>query len=119
MNAADRDLVDRYFEAMREGASAEQQLLGLFTDDAVYVEPFAGEPRTHRGRAAIRIAFRAGWESPPPDLKLHVDRIDVDEDRVFSEWTCTSPAFPHPIRGRDEYTMRDGKIARLEVTLAP
>ena len=112
-----REIVERYFAAMRRGAEAEDDLMALFADDAVYVQPFAGTPQTARGRQAIRASLRAGWEQPLPDLKLIVNRIDVAGDQARSSWTCESPALPGPIHGTDTYTIRDGRITRLEVQL--
>lgn len=91
--------------------------MALFADDAVYTEPFTGRSRTHHGLAAIRQCFLESWRSPPPDLKLRVDRVDLDGERVQALWTCTSPAFDGPVQGRDAYVVRDGKIAQLTVTL--
>ena len=116
LRAEDRHLIDRYFDAMRAGRDGEEALLALFADDAVYTEPFTGVARTHTGKAAIRACFQASWESAPPDMGLTVDRVDLDGDTVRSEWTCTSPAFPGPMKGVDRYTLRDGRIARLEVS---
>ena len=36
---------------------------------------------------------------------------------ITTEWTCESSAFATPSRGRDEFTVRDGKIVRLETTI--
>lgn len=112
-----RIVVDRYFQAMRAGSAAEEDLMALFRDDAVYTEPFTGRSRTHQGLDAIRRCFREAWLSPPEDLELRVDRVDLDGERVEARWTCTSPVFPAPVKGRDAYLIQDGKIARLEVTL--
>lgn len=119
MVAAPRAVVEDYFRCMQAGATAADELLGLFAEDAVYVEPFQGAPRAHAGRAAIEAALRGGWETAPPQLVLTVDRIDVDGAVVVTDWTCTSPAFPGPMRGRDRCTVADGRIVRLEVTLLP
>ena len=113
----EREVIDRYFAAMRRGAEAEEDMMALFADDAVYVEPFAGELRISTGREAIRATLRSGWEFPLPDLKLTVDQVTIEPGAASSEWTCESPALPGPIRGRDRYVIRNGKIARLEVEL--
>lgn len=113
-----REVVERYFEAMKAGAAGVDELIGLFADDAVYVEPFRGAPQTHEGRAAIAACLRAGVERAPADLTLDVNRVDVDGERVRSEWTCTAPAFPAPVKGVDVCTVRGGLIRRLEVRFA-
>jgi ketosteroid isomerase-like protein len=112
------EVVQSYFDAMKAGAAEVETLVALFADDAVYIEPFGGEPRTHSGRAAIEATLRAGMASPPPNMTLEVDRIDVDGDTVTSAWTCMSPAFPQPMRGVDVCTVHEGRIRRLEVRMA-
>lgn len=91
--------------------------MSLFSEDAVYTTPFEGTPRTVRGLTDIRATFRRSWVDPPPDLEVIVDRIEVDGERVTSHWTCVSPAFSGPVRGRDRYVVRGGLIAELHVTL--
>ncbi len=110
------DTVDRYFEAMQRGPEAAEELFALFADDAVYVEPFTGETRTHEGRAAIEHCFRESWKNAPPDMTLEVNRVDVDGDTVHSRWTCSSPAFDAPVKGHDRCVVDGGRIRRLEVT---
>lgn len=111
------EVVNAYFAAMRGGRAHAAALFALFDEDAVYDEPFGGERRVHRGRSAIEAAIAASWEQAPQDLTLDVDRADVDGPVVVSEWTCRSPSFPAPIRGRDRCEVRDGRIVALEVTL--
>ncbi len=112
-----RKVVEILFKAMQAGPSGEEEMMALFAEDAVFIEPFSGEPKTHSGKAAIRASFQEMWREPPPDLKLTLDRLDLDGDRVRAEWTCTSPVFPEPMRGRDLFTISSGKIARLEITV--
>lgn len=110
--------VEELFRAMQAGPEGEEAMMALFTEDAVFVEPFSGEPRTHSGKSAIRQSFRAQWQNPAPDLALVLDRVDIDATLVRAEWTCTSPVFPLPMRGYDLFTLDDaGKIARLEIVL--
>lgn len=112
-----RDVVDRFFKAMQAGKEAEERLMALFATDAILTEPFSGEPQTHKGLEAVRNSFRCTWEHPVPDVKLEVNRVDLDGARVRAEWTCTAPAFPSPIRGHDLFDIRDGKIAKLEIVV--
>jgi ketosteroid isomerase-like protein len=115
---SDAKLVQAVCEAMQAGRDGEEALMALFQPDGVLVEPFSGQPRTHTGHAAIRAAFIEMANQPrPPDFRLHVDRVDRDGDRVRAEWRCTSAVLPAPMCGCDFYTIRDGKIARLEVTI--
>ena len=112
-----RAVVDAYFRAMQQGQHGQEDLLALFTEDAVYIEPFSGPTRTHTGLPAIRACVEASWAYSPPDLRLTVDRVDVDGAQVRARWTCTSPVFPAPVHGEDRYVVREGRIARLEVQI--
>jgi len=119
LEGTERQVVDNLFKAMQMGPDGEELMMSLFADDAVLIEPFSGEPRTHEGIDAVREAFRDSWkEPPPPDMKLVLDRADRDGERVRAEWTCTSPVFPAPMKGYDLFTMRDGKITRLEIVMS-
>jgi hypothetical protein len=118
VNARQRKAVEEVFKAMQAGPAGESAMMDLFVDDAVLVEPFAGAPQTHTGKAAIRQSFRDQWKNPVPDLTLTLDRVDLEGSQVRAEWTCTSPAFPAPMRGYDLFTLNDaGKIIRLEIVV--
>ena len=111
-----RKTVDTLFRAMQTGPGGEEAMMGIFTEDAVLIEPFSGQPQTHNGKPAIRRSFQDQWKNPPPDLRLILDRVDLDGPHVRAEWTCTSPVFPSPMRGYDLFTLdSDGKIVRLEI----
>jgi len=107
-------VIDRYFAAMRRGSSAEDEMMELFTDDAVYDEPFSGLAPAS-GREAIRQRLRLGWETPLPDLELDVIGVEVRGSTATSLWECRSPGLPGPVRGEDRYEFTDGRINRLEV----
>jgi ketosteroid isomerase-like protein len=111
----ERTLLERYFRAMQRGPEGEEELIALFADDAIYVEPFGG--RTHFGREAIREWLRSSWADQPPGIRLTVERVDVIEEVVEASWTCESDIFDAPARGRDRFTIRDGKISRLQSEL--
>lgn len=112
-------LVADYYAAMRIGVDAEEQMMALFTADAVYTDPFGDSTEPVVGVHAIRERLRAGWSFNPPDLELDVLTVDIDGDRASSTWECRSASFPGPMRGRDEYRFRDGRIAELHVRLEP
>ena len=112
-----RKVVDSLFKAMQAGPAGEQAMMALFAEDAVFIEPFSGQVQTHEGKPAIRESFKQMFADPAPDMKLQMDRVDMDGDQVRAEWTCTSPVFPEPMRGHDLFTIADGKIARLEVVV--
>ena len=110
----DRRIVESLFHAMQAGLDGEEEMMGLFAEGATFIEPFSGEVRRHEGKAAIRDAFRDAADQPP-DMKLNIDRVDLDGERVRADWTCTSSVFPEPVRGADLFTIEDGLITHLEV----
>jgi ketosteroid isomerase-like protein len=112
----DRELIERYFQAMRTGAISSDEIVDLFADQAVYVEPFSGEASAHVGKDAIRQSFIDSQKNAPPDMTLTLDQVDVDSECIRSVWTCSSPASPRPMRGQDLWTIREGKILRLETS---
>ena len=114
---SDRRVVENLFKGMQKGPGGEDDVIKLFAEDAVFIEPFTGQVQTHNGIEAIRESFRSMWEHPTPDQKLLLDRVDMDGDNVRAEWTCTSPIFATPMRGYDLFTIRDNLIARLEVVV--
>ena len=117
VSASDRTVVENLFKAMQAGAAGEQLMMSLFHDDAVFIEPFSGRPVMHTGHEAIRASFQQQTAQPLPDLKLALDRVDLDGAMIRAEWTCTSSAFPAPMRGYDLFTIVGGKIARLEIVV--
>jgi ketosteroid isomerase-like protein len=110
----DKGIVDQVFAAMHARAEGEKAMMALFAEDASLTEPFSGQPRTHKGKEAIRTWFLQAVGEMPPDMKIKLDRLDMDGGRVKAEWTCTSSVFPTPMRGHDLYTIKGGKIANAE-----
>jgi ketosteroid isomerase-like protein len=121
LSESERIVVENLFKAMQAGPAGERLMLSLFHDDAVFIEPFSGQPVTHSGLDAIRESFKQQTAHPLPDMKLTLDRVDIDGEVVRAQWTCSSSAFPTPMRGYDLFKIRDGKISRLEiiVTIPP
>ena len=113
----DRTTVEQYLAAMQAGPGGLEELVGLFEDDAVYIEPFMGKPQVHTGKAEIRAFFANALEQHLKGVRLTLDRLDMDVGRLRSEWTCDIPAFAAPMRGFDLLTLRDGRITRLETTV--
>ena len=113
----DRTTVQQYLAAMQAGPGGLDELVGLFEDDAVYVEPFSGQPQVHSGKAEIRAFFEYALENHLKGARLTLDRLDIDAGRLRSEWTCDIPAFAGPMRGFDLLTMHEGRITRLETTV--
>ena len=113
----DAEIINRYFAAMRRGAEAEHEMMSLFADDAVYVEPFSGLSTPACGKEEVRARLQMGWEHPLPQLELDVLSVEVAGGTATSSWECRSSSFPAPVRGTDRYQFVDGLIARLEVTI--
>lgn len=110
--------ISQFFRAMQAGATSEADMMALFADDAEYSEPFSGKTQTHRGKAAIREVFVQGWQHPLPDMRLEVDRFDVDAQTVRVDWTCHSPALPGGKgQGTNVFSLSGGLILRLVTTL--
>lgn len=107
-------VITAFFGAMQAGKAEGERLLALFHPEAEYVEPFSGQPMTHRGTEAIRAAFEKGWEQPLPDMRIEVDQVRVDGGHVTAAWTCYSPALPGGSgSGVNEFDVREGLIHRL------
>lgn len=116
---ADQGVIERYYRAMEAGST--DQMNGIFTDDAVYREPFSkgGELTTHVGKPEIVGWLGASFEQGNKGVTITLDRLDVDGDTVVAEWTCVGPMLPGPMKGHDRYRVRDGRIAELETRLGP
>ena len=118
VNPSDQALIDRVTEAMNAGPAGQEEMLSLFTEDAVLIEPFAGFSQKFEGMSAIRERYTAMMAEPrPPDFRLLLDRVDTDGTHVIADWTCTSAVLPAPMQGVSSYLIRDGKIQRLEINL--
>ena len=89
----DRLTVEQYFAAMQAGSSGVDDLVSLFEDEAVYVEPFTGKPQVHSGKGEIRAFFQEALETHMKGARLILDRLDIDGGRLRSEWTCEIPMF--------------------------
>ena len=115
--APDRATVERYLATMQAGPSGLDELVGLFDDEAVYVEPFGGQPQVHNGKSEIRAFFEVALQQHLKDVRLTLDRLDLDGERLRSEWTCHLPMFAAPLRGFDLLSLREGRIVRLETNV--
>ena len=110
------------YEAMQTGESGKEALVALFTDDAIFIEPFSGPPQTHNGIDAIRVRVNEMVQQPrPPDFQLKIDQVTTENGELVAYWTCTSVAMPGPMKGRDELKIADGRISflKIEVTAMP
>jgi uncharacterized protein (TIGR02246 family) len=66
----DRTTVQQYLAAMQAGPAGLEELVGLFEDDAVYVEPFSGKTEIHSGKAEIRAFFENALENHLKGVRL-------------------------------------------------
>ena len=117
VSARDRATVERYLAHMQAGPGGIEDLVSLFDDEAVYVEPFAGQPQVHTGKVEIREFFTHALDQHLRNARLTLDRLDIDGDQLRSEWTCHLPIMTAPLRGFDMLKLRDGRILRLETTV--
>jgi len=102
------EIIDRF------GAVEDDQrytrLLDLFTDDAIYCDPFAG-PQV--GIAAIG-SFMAEMERVIPKMGVFFADWETVADTTvgWARWTMMVPSGSdlHPIRGQSLYRLRDSKV---------
>jgi len=114
MNA--QKVIEDSFKAMQAGPAGEEAMMALFADAAVFVEPYTGSRRTHSGKDAIRATFKEMWGRPGPPVTIRMDRLDADGVDLRAEWTCSSPAFPKPMKGYNVFRIGAGdKITHMEI----
>jgi steroid delta-isomerase len=103
------DVIDRF------GAVEDDQrytrLVELFTDDAVYYDPFMG---AQVGKPAIE-RFMAHMEELVPASGARFDQWSTEADTVcgWATWTMVvrgADGDEHPIPGQSIYRLRDGKV---------
>jgi ketosteroid isomerase-like protein len=110
---ADQGVIERYYRAMEAGST--DQMNGIFTDDAVYREPFSkgGELTTHAGKPEIVGWLGASFEQGNKGVTITLDRLDVDGDTVVAEWTCRpGAAWPEKRHDRPPRPRRPNRRAR-------
>jgi len=117
INTVDRTTIERYIALMQAGTRGVEDLVNLFDEDAVYIEPFAGQPRTHTGKDAIRAFYEVALAQHLNGVRLTLDRLDIDAGRLRSEWTCHLSGMAEPMRGFDLLDLSEGRIVRLETTV--
>lgn len=115
VTANDRQVIENVFRAMQTGPTAENELLSLFADDGILVEPFTGQMQTHEGKAAIKASLVPMWANQAPDMKILLDRVDLQGQTIRAEWTCTASVMPGPMRGYDLFQIKNGVIHRMEI----
>jgi hypothetical protein len=109
-------VAEQFFLAMHTWE--DMKFLELFQEDGVYIEPFSGTIKTHHGRKAIGDSFRTNWKQKPPNFRIEMGSIEVSGTNVRAEWNCTWDGLGGWMRGTDDFEIRNGKIARLEVRVS-
>lgn len=111
--------IQKFYDNMQGATGEVERMVELFADDGVYAEPFSspGTATQHTGIDAVRATLNAG-RAQMPDVVVRTRRIDVDGNSARVEWECEAAALPNVMHGVDHFTFRDGKIARLEVTMS-
>lgn len=115
VTTTDHQIIENLFKAMQTGPSEESTLLALFAEDGVLVEPFTGQMQTHVGKSAIKASLEPMWANQAPDMKIKLDRVDMQENFIRAEWTCTASVMPGAMRGYDLFQIKDSMIKRLEI----
>ncbi len=112
-----QQVIEDTSRAMQLGPAGESTIMALFTEDAVWVEPYTGQRRSHEGKEAIRAALKQMWQQPsPPGFLITTDRMDAEGQDVRVGWTCSCDGFPNMMRGYSVYTISpDNLISRLEL----
>lgn len=86
------------------------QLVDLFTDDAIYYDPFAG---AQVGKAAIH-EFMSEMEKVIPKMGVYFANWETCADTHvgWAKWNMVVPinGVEHPIPGQSLYRLRDGKV---------
>lgn len=110
--------VSNFFLAMQAGPPGISILKELFSDDAVYDEPFSGQAEPHVGSDAIAAAFAASRTDEFDDAVILLNGVAVSGETIRVNWTCISQAIPGGQgSGVNIFTLRGGKIVSLTTTL--
>ena len=113
-----KSVVETYFRLMHDAGPHNMEFLRTFAEDAVLIEPFSGKPQTHKGIKAIEASFRTTWQyQPMPNFRIRMGQVEVAGEKVRAEWTCTWDGLGGDMKGVDDFEVRGGKIARMEVTV--
>jgi len=87
------------------------RLVELFTDDAVYYDPFHG---AQRGRDRIRAFMELMEQAVPGSGARFLDwEVEADETCGWARWTMAAPGPDGdevPVPGQSLYRLRDGRV---------
>jgi hypothetical protein len=103
-----REIIDRFGQV--EDDQKYTRLVELFTDDAIYYDPFAG---AQVGKAAI-YEFMSEMERVIPTMGVYFANWETCADTHvgWAKWNMVVPVngVEHPIPGQSIYRLRDGKV---------
>lgn len=110
--------VSNFFTAMQAGKIGAAAMMACFAPDAVYEEPFTGEPRKHEGHDAILNAMKLGWEMPMESPRIEITQVATRDGVLLVNWNCHSPSLPGGKgSGLNQFKFRDGLIVELITSL--
>lgn len=104
------DVIRRFGEV--EDDQRYTRLVELFTDDAVYYDPFMG---AQRGRDQIH-AFMTHMEEVVPGSGVRFEEweVEADVDCGWARWIMVAPGVDGdeiPVPGQSLYRLRDGQVS--------
>ena len=103
-----REIIDRFGQV--EDDQKYTRLVELFTDDAIYYDPFAG---AQVGKAAIH-EFMSEMEKVIPKMGVYFANWETCANTHvgWAKWNMVVPVngVEHPIPGQSLYRLRDGKV---------
>ena len=118
------EIIRRSFDAF-ESMDVERWVADWADDvefDVSGYEPWTGEQKRHVGQLAI-LEFFGAMMAGIKVLKVDVQRVEaVDDDRVIALYTETRQepgSEPHDVPVGIDYTLRDAKLAHVEVHSDP
>lgn len=110
--------ITNFFLAMQSGPHGMELLASLFSEDAIYSEPFSGRAEPHKGRAAIVAAFNESRSDAFNDTVINLGAVELDGETITVRWTCISQAIPGGRgSGTNVFTLKNGLIESLVTTL--
>ena len=103
-----REIIDRFGQV--EDDQKYTRLVELFTDDAIYYDPFAG---AQVGKAAIH-EFMSEMERVIPKMGVYFANWETCANTHvgWAKWNMVVPinGVEHPTPGQSLYRLRDGKV---------
>lgn len=109
MSASPRHVLKRFYDAF--ASSSLEELVELFTEDAVFTYPELGWSHTVRGKPDIRSVMSELLGIRPPDFRLDVTDIADEGDGVRATWIGSTGGYQ--MHGEDRFSFRGECISEL------